>query len=186
MKLRTLGWRKPWLLLILVGYLNLLGFFYLFDWQGMNHTRVGEVFNYGLFHLEWTTALFIFVVFIITMFFMNILLFKPLVRTLDGREALLGSGEEKLDEINKSLADAKAGYEKKQLETLEAISAKVHAVSSEAKADAAIITEAAEKKALETLGNATKALEKEAAAAQQEAKTIVVELSSHIQKKVLN
>ena len=47
------------------------------------------IFDYGVLHLELNTALFILALFLVVMFLLNRLLFKPVLRTLDGRAALL-------------------------------------------------------------------------------------------------
>jgi len=47
------------------------------------------IFDYGVLHLELNTALFILVLFLAVMLLLNRLLFKPVLRTLDGRAALL-------------------------------------------------------------------------------------------------
>ena len=47
------------------------------------------VFDYGVLHLELNTALFILVLFGIVVFSLNRLLFRPVLRTLDNRTALV-------------------------------------------------------------------------------------------------
>jgi len=57
------------------------------DYRASEHLI--PIFNYGVLHLELNTALFILVLFLTVMFLLNRLLFKPVLRTLDGRAALL-------------------------------------------------------------------------------------------------
>jgi F-type H+-transporting ATPase subunit b len=44
-----------------------------------------EVFDFDILHMELNTPLFIFVLVLVVMFFMNRLLFRPVLRTLDNR-----------------------------------------------------------------------------------------------------
>ncbi len=88
----------------------------------------GEVFNYGLLHLEWTTALFIFIVFIITMFCLNTLLFKPIIRTLDARKAKVDKDNEEVKRLTDTIETSKNNYQEK----LNAINEKIRATRKEA------------------------------------------------------
>lgn len=47
------------------------------------------IFNYGVLHLELNTALFILAVFLIVTFFLQRWLFRPVLRTLRNRNALM-------------------------------------------------------------------------------------------------
>jgi len=46
-----------------------------------------EVFDFQILHLQLNTPLFIFVLLLIVMLALNYLLFRPILRTLDGRQA---------------------------------------------------------------------------------------------------
>ncbi len=50
-----------------------------------------KVFDFGILHLELNTAIYILVLVLIVMFFMNKLLFQPVLRTLDQRTDLRSS-----------------------------------------------------------------------------------------------
>lgn len=145
-----------------------------------------EIFNYGTLHLEWTTALFIFVLFSITMILMNSLLLKPLVRTLEGRESLLDAGAGELEGLEKELADLKASFQDKQQGTIEELSRQMKTAQDEAKAQASQTIEAAQSAAEGKLSAAQTELEKDRETAMTEAKTLSSELAALIQNKVLN
>ena len=90
----------------------------------MEHAvRPGAIFDYGVLHLEWPTAAFIAVVFLLTMFLLNQLLFKPLLRTLDGREAILHQSHLRLEQIAQSVTEAEAHYQAKQTALYEEVAA---------------------------------------------------------------
>ena len=75
------------------------------------------LFQAGLLSLEWPTAIVVFLFFLIVMFSMNKLLFKPVLETLEKRKSLTESNlkevQEKTDEIN----EIEIRY-KKRLETV--------------------------------------------------------------------
>jgi len=57
------------------------------DYRASEHLI--PIFDYGVLHLELNTALFILVLFLVVMVALNRLLFRPVLRTLDNRAALL-------------------------------------------------------------------------------------------------
>jgi F-type H+-transporting ATPase subunit b len=61
------------------------------------------IFDYGVLHLELNTAVFILALFLIVTFVLNRMLFRPVLRTLDARAALVNGVREdnakKQDEI---------------------------------------------------------------------------------------
>jgi len=91
-------------------------------------TRPGQVFDFGLLHLEWTTALFILVVFVITMFLLNTLLFKPIIRTLEARQAGIDKNKDKVKGVNETVESSEKNYQEKLAE----VNAKIQAARLEA------------------------------------------------------
>ncbi|PCI28280.1 MAG: hypothetical protein COB67_06790 [SAR324 cluster bacterium] len=75
--------------------------------------RFGELFNYGILHLEWPSALFTLVVFLITMFFLNQLLFAPILRSLEARDAELDKNEEKVKSLAQKIEESERNYQEK-------------------------------------------------------------------------
>jgi F-type H+-transporting ATPase subunit b len=47
-----------------------------------------EIFDFDILHMELNTALYILVLVLVVMYFLNRLLFRPVLRTLDNRAAL--------------------------------------------------------------------------------------------------
>ena len=148
--------------------------------------RYGAIFDYGILHLEWPTALFIFAVFTLTMLFLNTLLFKPLIRTLEGRAAILNQGNDRLDAIEAELAAAHEAFAAAQAKMLSEISEEFQATMAAAQKQANELTDAAKKKAEQLLSTATAEIDEEMKTATEQAKDLAKELSAMIQTKVLN
>lgn len=70
-----------------------------------------ELFNFGLLHLNLNTALFILVLVLVVMFFLNRLLFRPVLRTLDNRAARLGSQSEAAEKDRLAVSALTTQYE---------------------------------------------------------------------------
>lgn len=151
----------------------------------MEHANFGEVFNFGVLHMEWPTAVFIFAVFMVTLFFLNLLLFQPLLRTLDAREQMMTGSDDRMGEIEKELADLQAHYlatlHKSQAENDEAHQKAL----KEAQAEAAQITTTAREGASERMASTEKEVESQMGAAKDEAKELAKGLAELIQNKVL-
>lgn len=151
----------------------------------MEHASFGEVFNFGVLHMEWPTAVFIFAVFMATMFFLNILLFQPLLRTLDAREQMMTGSDDRMGEIEKELADLQAHY-KATLQQSQAENEEAHLKAlKEAQAEAGQITSKARQSAAEHLESTEKEVESQMRAALDEAKELAKGLADMIQNKVL-
>ena len=67
-----------------------------------------SIFDFGLLHLEWTNVIFTLVVFSASIFLLHILLFRPVIRTIQNRENYQGSGENKIIELQNSIDNAAA------------------------------------------------------------------------------
>ena len=148
--------------------------------------RQGAIFDYGVLHMEWPTVVFALVVFLITMILLNLLLFKPVVRTIEARAGILNQGNDRLDEIEKAVADAKAQLAAKQASLIEEVSSSYQAAMSDAQKQASSLTEAAKKEAEQKLSDAAQEIDKESTAALDEAKGLAKNLAGMIQTKVLN
>ena len=148
--------------------------------------RYGAIFDYGILHLEWPTALFILAVFSLTMLFLNSLLFKPVLRTLEGRAAILNQGNDRLEAIEAELAAAKAAFEAAQAKMLSEVGEQFQATMAEAQKQAHQLTDAAKEKAGQALAAATAEIDQEMSQATDEAKQLAKDLATLIQTKVLN
>ena len=140
------------------------------------HPPAGEVFNFGLLHLEWTSALFVFVVFVITMFLMNILLFKPILRTLDARKAKLDANSDKVKGLGSTIESSEKDYKAKLSDVNEKIRLARHEALVSAKEEASKILEQVKASTSEKLD----AAEKEIAQDQKKAMDQVTELSKDL------
>ncbi len=147
--------------------------------------RAGEVFNFGLLHLEWTTALFVFFVFIITMILLNSLLFKPILRTLEARQAGIDENDNKVKGVNETVESSEKDYQVKLAEVNEKIqTARLEALKS-AKEEANKIYEQVKASADEKLAAAGKELVADQKKAMDQVSTLSKELAQVINAKVL-
>lgn len=151
----------------------------------MEHGKVGELFNFGVLHMEWPSALFVFVVFMITMFLLNRLLFKPILQTLDLRQAGVDKNEQKAEELLSSLEEAERNYQGKLEEMQQMIQASRQAALEEAKSEANAIVAAAKESTDKKITEAEESLLKEKEAALAEAKNLTKGLAELINTKVI-
>jgi F-type H+-transporting ATPase subunit b len=103
-----------------------------------------EVFDFDILHMELNTALYILVLVLVVMFFLNKLLFQPVLRTLDNRsrlkENLRGQETERLaaitrlaEEYEARLADVRAEVARVRAESHRATQAEVTAILEQAR-----------------------------------------------------
>ncbi len=152
----------------------------------MEHkAAIGEVFNFGVLHLEWPTALFIFVVFSLTMLILNTMLFKPVLRSIEGRQSILDQRSGRLEEISKTLKDYQEELTAKQLATYEELGKHYQDVHLESAAEAASIIAAAKESAQAAFDKANVEIEEEKNKALKDAETLSATLADLIHKKVL-
>ena len=109
--------------------------------------RVSEhllpVFDYGVLHLELNTALFIFGLVLIVMFALNRLLFRPVLRSLDNRAALLGEVRESTHRREKEIENLEADYRRRLAQVREEVNRFRQEVRREAQQEVdAILAEA--------------------------------------------
>lgn len=151
----------------------------------MEIPRTGEVFNFGVLHLEWPTALFIFAVFLVTMFLLNLLLFRPLLATLKAREGALTGSSDRMSEIAKAMAALEEHYKMVLHQSQTANEAAHKEAQATATALAHQISAKAHEDAERRWSEASAALDAEIQAAQQEAKGLAKGLALLIKTKVL-
>ena len=108
----------------------------------MDHLQsewIVEILKFGILNMQLNTPLFIFALILIVMFFMNRLLFQPVLKTLESRSAYLsglnetagGQSEEirrltedyeqKLEQVRAQVAQVRAEARKETQEAVEAI-----------------------------------------------------------------
>ncbi len=147
--------------------------------------KIGAIFDFGLFHLEWPTALFVFVVFAFTMFVLNTLLFRPILRTLETRQSNIDRDKQETQKLSSTIATSEQNYQSRLSDLKEKIQQTRQEALDDAmeKAKQAIgqTRESIEKK-LET---AEKELSQERNSAMKEASSMVEGLAQLISKKVL-
>ena len=148
-------------------------------------TRPGQVFDFGLLHLEWTTALFILVVFVITMFLLNTLLFKPIIRTLEARQAGIDKNNDKVKGVNETVESSEKNYQEKLADVNTKIQASRLEALKIAKEEANKILEQVKASTSEKLDGAGKELADDQKKAMENVAGLSDELAQIINAKVL-
>jgi F-type H+-transporting ATPase subunit b len=146
---------------------------------------IGEVFNFGMLHLEWPTALFVFVLFILTMIVLNSLLFKPIIRTLESRQSQIDKDKEESGKLAKNLETSERDYQGKLSDVRETIQKSHQQAIDEAHRKTNQMVESAKEAVSAKIADATKELDSERANALKEASSLTKELSQLIKSKVL-
>jgi F-type H+-transporting ATPase subunit b len=77
-----------------------------------------EIFDFDILHMELNTALYILVLVLVVMYFLNRLLFRPVLRTLDNRAKLRESLEEAAKAHRDEIARLTQDYEARLAEVL--------------------------------------------------------------------
>lgn len=147
--------------------------------------RIGEVFNFGMLHLEWPTALFILVVFSVTAFMLNTLLFKPILRTLEARESEVEKNRNQSGNLSKTLVTTEQDYQAKLSDVRTKIQESRQQSIEDASKTARETIEAAKNAIAQKLENAEKELAEERSNALAEAASLTGELAQLIRAKVL-
>lgn len=147
--------------------------------------RPGQLFDFGLLHLEWTTALFILVVFVITMFLLNTLLFKPIIRTLEARQAGIDKNNDKVKGVNETVESSEKSYQEKLTDVNNKIQASRLEALKIAKEEANKILEQVKASTSEKLDAAGKELADDQKKAMENVAGLSDELAQIINAKVL-
>lgn len=71
-----------------------------------------SIFNFGLLHLEWSTALFVFCAFIIVTIGLHFLLFAPILKTFQNRELDQNAKYKKSESLKNSISISQQEYQK--------------------------------------------------------------------------
>ena len=128
---------------------------------------IKRVFDLGLLHLELNTFLFVLALVLVTMFFLNTLLFRPILRTLEAREKVRKSLEAAMSSGKEEVSRLQETYEKDLARLREEV-ALVRATShKEAQKAVEKILEAAREESKKEYGQAHEALSKQIAEARK-------------------
>ena len=74
------------------------------------------IFDFGLLHLEWPNALFVFVVFAITTIGLHFFLFNPILHTIKNRKNMQQNQQSKINNIKKEIESLEFGIIEKKRE----------------------------------------------------------------------
>lgn len=91
-----------------------------------------EIFDFQLLHMELNTPLFMLVVVLVVVYFMNRWLFRPVMRTLDNRDGLLAQLQQSAEASRGEVRRMSEQYE----QDLQRVRAEVSQVRGEAHAQA--------------------------------------------------
>lgn len=147
--------------------------------------RIGEIFNYGILHLEWPTALFIVIVFFTTMIILHNLLFRPVLRTLEARETETGKNDEQSEKTSTELEHMQTDYESKLVEIRAQIQQERQSALNEAIEKANQIVDTTRSAITQEIEKAEIALAEDRNNAMKEAESLVEGLAQLIKTKVL-
>ncbi len=147
--------------------------------------KIGEVFNFGMLHLEWTTALFVFCCFILTMIVLNTMLFKPILRTLETRQSKLDKNKEESKNLAQTVEKSEQDYQGKLSEMKEAIQQSRQEALDEAMKKANQLVDDAKSAVSIKLEDSEKSLKQERSTALKDAASLTSELAQLIKSKVL-
>jgi F-type H+-transporting ATPase subunit b len=147
--------------------------------------RIGEIFNFGMLHLEWPTALFILVVFLLTMIVLNTLLFKPILRTLEARQSVFNKSKNEAKSLAQTIDKSEKDYQAKLAEMRESVQKSRQEAVDEALRYANQKVDQAKASVVKQLEIAEKELETERKEALAQAASLTGELSQMIKSKVL-
>ena len=151
----------------------------------MEHQRYGEVFNFGVLHMDWPTALFVLAVFVVTMILLNALLFKPLLTTLEARNQAMSGGNERLMETERELKALETHYQDSLRAGQKENEAAHKKALAEALAGAKEITDQARANTQLVMEKAEAEIAGESQQALKDAKELAQGLADLIQNKVL-
>jgi len=147
--------------------------------------RIGEIFNFGMLHLEWPTALFILVVFVVTMILLNALLFKPIISTLETRESKVNDHLKQTNDLSSSIEKSESDYKAKLSDVREKIQQSRQSSLNEALEFSQKVIGDTKETIAAKLEEAEKELEKERASALEEASSLTEGLAQMIKSRVL-
>jgi len=151
----------------------------------MEAARIGEVFNFGALHMEWPTALFVFVVFMVTVAALNQLLYKPVLATLEAREKADDGASVRLESIEKELVELENNYKATLTKAHKENEAAHQKAVGEAKTEALSFLRKAKDSSAELIKTSDAEIEKEMETATAQAKELASGLAETIQTKVL-
>lgn len=147
--------------------------------------KIGEIFNFGMLHLEWPTALFVLVVFFVTMTFLNTWLFKPILRTLEARQSKMDDNEEKTKELSSTIEKTEQDYQGKLASVREKIQETRQNALDEAITKAREVIGQTNETISKQMEESEKELAKERDSALKDAVSLTENLSQLIKNKVL-
>ncbi len=147
--------------------------------------RIGEVFNFGMLHLEWPTALFVLCCFVLTVIVLNTMLFKPIIRTLEARQSDLDKNKGDAKDLAQTVEKSEQDYQDKLSEMKVSIQQSRQEALDAAMTSAKSMVEDAKSSVSNKLEESTKEMEQERTNALKEAASLTSELSQLIKSKVL-
>ena len=148
-------------------------------------TVVGEVFNFGVLHLEWPNVLFIVVVFFTTMFFLNMWLFRPILRTIEARQAKVNKDNDGVKSLSATISASEEEYQAKLADVNEKIRVARQSALAEAKEAAGKILEQVKADSKQVLDAGNKEIAAERQSALDQVASLSEELAQLINAKVL-
>jgi F-type H+-transporting ATPase subunit b len=153
------------------------------DYRASQHLI--PIFDYGVLHLELNTALFILALFLVVMFALNRLLFRPVLRTLEGRESLVSQIQTGNASKEQEIAKLTAEYQTRMTQIRDELDKLRQQSRRESSRQVEAILSQARKTAEQRLAEAMAGLEQEMSRLRAEALADARRLAEQIARRVL-
>ena len=147
---------------------------------------IQRVFDLGLLHLELNTFLFVLMLVLVAMFFLNALLFRPVLRTLEAREKVRKSLEVAMNSGKEEISRLQETYEKDLARLREDVAQVRSASHKEAQKAVEKILEAAREESKKEYSQAHEALSKQIAEARKGLDTVAKNLAERTIGRMLS
>ncbi len=145
----------------------------------------GSVLNFGLIHYEWTTGLFMLIVFFVVAFFLHIWLFKPIFAVVHKRDEAKRDLDKTLREARVSLSRAAKDLDAKEKLLKQEIQTLYQTKLAEGKEDASQILQQGKAEIEKQLSEFDAQINKEKQQAIDESKTYIEMLSQKVYTKIV-
>jgi F-type H+-transporting ATPase subunit b len=144
-----------------------------------------RIFDFGVLHMEVNTPLYILVLVVVTMVLMHLLLFRPVLRTMDNRARLLQTLQASTTDARDRIEQLTRDYEAKLAEVRAEV-ARVRAESGrQTRADVDAVIEQAHQEAQAEYQAALADLRQQVEAAQRELSTASQRLAEQTTNRIL-
>lgn len=145
-----------------------------------------EIFDFDILHLELNTLVYIFVLLMVVMFFLNRLLFRPMLRTLDNRSSHLNRLGETVEKHRAEIARLTVDYEASLARVRSEVAQVRQESNKEIQAEVARLLDDARGAAQAEFENAINDLRAQTDKAREDLKSSTRQLAEQISQRLVN